>query len=340
MDRGLNESNIKFKSAFRNLKFAILIGALLLAAAFAAEAQQAKKRPRVGVLSSRVGPLPSREGAFQESLRKLGYVEGQSIIIEYRYAEERLDRLPDLVAELVHSKVDVIVAVSTPAIEAARKATDKIPIIMAGVSDPVGTGFVASLARPGGNITGLSLQSPELSGKRLELLQEVIPKLSRIAFLVHRQDPGHRLFVKEAQDAGQSLGIQIRPLAVAGFEEIEGTFPAMVRERMGGLVVQPILVATNGLRIADLAAKNRLPTISDPMEFADAGGLMSYGANRSALWWRAAIYVDKILKGTKPADLPVEQPMKFEFVINLKTAKQIALAIPPTVLARADKVIR
>jgi putative ABC transport system substrate-binding protein len=270
----------------------------------------------------------------------LGYVEGQSITIEYRYAEDRLDRLPNLAAELVHSKVDVIVAVSTPAIEAVKQATNTTPIIMAGVSDPVGTGFVASLARPGGNITGFSLQSLELSGKRLELLKETIPKVSRIAFLVHRQDPGHRLFVKEAQDAGQSLGIQIRPLAVAGFEEIKGTFPAMVRERMGGLVVQPIFVATHRLRIADLAARNRLPTISDPIEFVDRGGLMSYGPSRSAMWQRTATYVDKILKGTKPADLPVEQPTKFEFIVNLKTAKQITLTIPPNVLARADKVIR
>ena len=311
-----------------------LLAMIFLGAASAAEAQQSKKLPRVGVISSRLGPLPTREGAFQESLRKLGYVEGQSIIIEYQYAEDRLDRLPDLVAELVHSKVDVIVAVSTPAIEAAKQATHTIPIIMAGVSDPVGTGFVASLARPGGNITGFSLQSP------LELLKEVIPKLSRIAFLVHRQDPGYPLFVKEAQDAGPSLGIQIRPLAVAGFEEIEGTFPAMVRERMGGLVVQPIFVATHDLRIADLAAKNRLPTMSDPIEFVDRGGLMSYGPSRSALWQRAATYVDKILKGTKPADLPVEQPTKFEFVINLKAAKQIDLTIPPNVLARADRVIK
>ena len=319
---------------------ALCVIALVLAWFGLLEAQQAKKSPRIGVLSSRLGPLPTREGAFQEGLRRLGYVEGQSITIEYRYAEENLDRLPDLVAELVHSKVDVIVAVSTPAIEAAKNATKTIPIIMAGVSDPVGTGFVASLARPGGNVTGLSLQSPELSGKRLELLKEIIPKLSRVAFLVHRQDPGHRLFVKEAQDAGQSLGIRIQPLEAAGFEEIKGAFPAMIRERIGGLIVQPIFVGTHGLRIADLAARNRLPTISDPTEFADAGGLMSYGPSRSALWHRAATYVDKILKGTKPADIPVEQPTKFEFVINLKTAKQIGVMIPQSVLYRADKVIR
>jgi putative ABC transport system substrate-binding protein len=323
--------------------FAFLLAALsamVFAFCVSAEAQQATKRPRIGVLSSRLGPMPTREGAFQEGLRKLGYVEGQNITIEYRYAEEKLDRLPGLAAELVGSKVDVIVAVSTPAIEAAKNATKTIPIIMAGVSDPVGTGFVASLARPGGNITGFSLQSSELSGKRLELLKEVIPKLSHVVFLVHGQDRGHRLFVKEAQDAGQSLGMQIQPLAAAGLEEIEGSFPAMVRERMGGLVVQPIFVSTHGLRTAALAVKNRLPTISDPMEFADAGGLMSYGPSRSALWWRAATYVDKILKGTKPADIPVEQPTKFEFIVNLKTAKKIGLTVPPNVLARADRVIR
>jgi len=327
-----------------NSKNAKLFGFALCAMLFAlcppAEAQQAKKGFRVGVLSSRLGPLPTREGVFEEALLKLGYVEGRSIIIEYRYAEEKLDRLPALVAELVGSKVDVIVAVSTPAIEAAKNATKTIPIIMAGVSDPVGTGFVASLARPGGNITGLSLQSPELSGKRLELLKEIIPKLSRVTFLVHGRDPGHGLFVKEAQDAGSTLGIQIQPLAVTSHEEIEGAFPAMVRERTGGLVIQPIFVSSHGLRIADLAAKNRLPTISDPVEFVDAGGLTSYGPNRSAVWRRTAVYVDKILKGAKPADLPVEQPTKFEFIINLKTAKQIGLIIPPNVLARADRVVR
>jgi putative tryptophan/tyrosine transport system substrate-binding protein len=305
-----------------------------------ADAQQPKKVPRIGIISSRVGPLPTREGALQDALRKLGYVEGETINIEFRFAEEKLDRLPDLVAELIRSKVDIIVAVSTPAIEAAKNATKSIPIIMAGVSDPVATGFVASLAQPGGNITGFSLQSPELSGKRLELLKEVVPKLSRVAFLVHGQDPGHRLFVKEAKDAGQSLRLKIQPLAVAKVEEIQGTFSSMVKERTGGLVVQPIFIGSHGVRIAELAAKNRLPTISDPMEFADAGGLMSYGPSRSALWRRAAVYVDKILKGARPADLPVEQPTKFEFVINLKTAKQIGLTIRPNVLARADKVIR
>jgi len=325
-----------------NLKWGgiVAIGVAFAMSGAVATAQQPKKVARIGVLSSRLGPLPTREGAFQEGLRKLGYVEGQSITIEYRYAEDRLDRLPDLAAELVRLKVEVIVAVSTPAIQAAKNATRTIPIIMAGVSDPVATGFVTSLARPGGNITGLSLQSPELSGKRLELLKEVIPKLARVAFLVHGQDLGHQLFVKEAQDAGQSLGMQIQPLAVAGSEEIEGAFPAMARERVGALVVQPIFVGTHGLRIAHLAVKNRLPTISDPMEFADAGGLMSYGPSRLAVWQRAAIHVDKILKGAEPADIPVEQPTKFEFVINLNAAKQIGLTIPPNVLVRADKVIR
>jgi putative tryptophan/tyrosine transport system substrate-binding protein len=314
--------------------------AMLFTLCVPVEAQQTKARPRIAVLSSRLGPLATREGAFQEGLRKLGYVEGQSITIEYRYAEEKLERLPDLANELVRSKVDLIVAVSTPAIKAAKNSTNTIPIIMAGVSDPIGTGFVESLARPGGNITGLSLQSPELSGKRLELLKQVIPKLSRVALLIHSQDPGRRLFVKEAQSAGHTLGIQIEPLTAAGIEEIEGTFPKIVKERMNGLVIQPIFLGTHGSRIAELAVANRLPTMSDPMEFADAGGLMSYGPSRSTLWLRAAVLVDKILKGAKPGDLPIEQPTKFELVINLKTAKQIGLNIPPNVLARADRVIR
>src|SRR5262245_32339101 len=263
--------------------FYVALCVVLFALCASAQAQQAKKIPRIGILSLRAGPLPTREGALQDGLRKLGYVEGESIIIEFRFAEEKLDRLPNLVADLVRLKVDLIVAVSTPAIEAAKNATKTIPIIMAGVSDPVATGFVASLARPGGNITGFSLQSPELSGKRLELLKEIVPKLSRVAFLVHGRDPGHRLFLKEAQDASEGLGMKIQPLAVARVEEIEGAFPSMVKERTGGLVIQPIFIGSYGARIAELAAKNRLPTISDPMEFADAGGLMSYGPSRSAL---------------------------------------------------------
>ena len=219
-------------SAIQNRKWlrlsVIALGIVICGAV--AEAQQTKARPRIAVLSSRLGPLATREGAFQEGLRKLGYVEGQSITIEYRYAGEKLERLPDMANELVRSKVDVIVAVSTPAIKAAQKATKTIPIIMAGVSDPIGTGFVESLARPGGNITGFSLQSPELSGKRLELLKQVIPKLSRVALLIHGKDPGRQLFVKEAQEAGNTLGLYIDPLTAAGTEEIEGAFPKMVRE--------------------------------------------------------------------------------------------------------------
>jgi putative ABC transport system substrate-binding protein len=238
--------------------------------------------------------------------------------------------------------VDVIVTRATPAVQAAKSATSTIPIVMASVADAVGSGFVASLARPGGNITGLTNIMPELAGKRLELLREIVPKLSRVAFLAHGGDPAHRLFIKEAQDAGQTLRMQVNALVIGSPEEIEVAFSAMARERAGALVVQPLFIGNLGYgqRIADLATRNRLPTTSDSRGFADAGGLMSYGPDTLALWRRAPFYVDKILKGSKPADLPVEQPMKFQLVINLKTAKQIGLTIPPNVLARADKVIR
>ena len=324
-----------------NKKFVVfLLATAVLVSVHVAEAQQPKKVPRIGYLTARAKPSGSEE-AFQQGLRDLGYVEGQNIIVEYRFADGT-DRLPEMAAELVRLKVDVFVASATPAIQAAKNATKTIPIVMATAADAVGTGFVASLARPGGNITGLTSIMPELAGKRLELLREVLPKLSRVAFLAYGPDPAHRLFIKQAEDAGESLGVQIQPLVVKGPDEFEGTFSAMVRDRAGALIVQPLFSNTlgQGQRIADLAANNRLPTISDPRVFAEAGGLMSYGPDSLALYRRAAIYVDKILKGTKPADLPVEQPMKFDLIINLKAAKQIGLTIPPNVLARADRVIK
>lgn len=306
-----------------------------------AEAQQPKKVPTIGMLSLSPSGRDSWFEVVRQGLHDLGYVEGQNIFIVYKSAEGRVERLPDLAAELVRLKVDVIVARSTPVVQAAKNATSTIPIVVS-AADVVGSGFVASLARPGGNITGTSSIMPELAGKRLELLREIVPKLSRVAFLAHGDDTAHRLFIKEAQDAGKSVGIQIQPLVVKGPEEFEGAFSAMARERAGALIVQPLFIGNLGYgqRIADLAAKSRLPTTSDSRVFAEAGGLMSYGVSSSALWRRAATYVDKILKGTKPADLPVEQPTKFEFVINLKAAKQIGLTIPPNVLARADRVIR
>jgi putative ABC transport system substrate-binding protein len=278
-----------------------------------------------------------------QRLSELGWVEGRNVIIEYRWAANDTKRLPSLAKELVELKVDVIVASATPAIQAAKNATTTIPIVMAAAADPVASGFVATLARPGGNVTGLSLQSPELAGKRLELLKEIVTKLTRVAFLAHGGDPAHKLFFKEAQDIAPKIGIQIQPLAIQGPEEFEVAFAAMVKERAGALVIVPLFTGSalgQGARVADLAIRNRLPTLSDGIRFPEAGGLIAYGANRLDLWRRAASFVDKILKGTKPADLPVEQPTKFDFVINLKTAKRIGLTIPPNVLVRADRVIK
>jgi putative tryptophan/tyrosine transport system substrate-binding protein len=318
---------------------ALLVGLALATLDFAG-AQQAKKVPRIGYLAFRASASPG-EKAFLQGLQGLGYVEGKTIVIEWR-STIKPELLADLAAELVRLKVDVLVAASTPAVQAAKNATSTIPIVMAFAADPVRTGFVASLARPGGNITGVSGIMPELAGKRLELLRELFPKLSRLAFLAYGGDPAHGLFVKEAQDAAQSFGMQFQSLVIASPDEIEGAFSAMVRERAGALVVQPLFVGSlgQGRRIADLAVQNRLPTVSDLGTFADAGGLISYGPDVVALYRRAATYVDKILKDTKPADLPIEQPTKFEFVINLKTAKQIGLTIPQSVLFRADRVIK
>jgi putative tryptophan/tyrosine transport system substrate-binding protein len=315
--------------------------ALLFAFCFSAGAQQPKKIPRIGYLAFRANPGLG-EKAFLEGLQDLGYVEGKTIVIEWRWTTGKPELLADLAAELVRLRVDVLVAASTPAVQAAKNATSTIPIVMAFAADPVGTGFVASLARPGGNITGLSGIMPELAGKRLELLRELFPKLSRLAFLAYRRDPAHGLFVKEAQGAAQSFGIQLQSLVIASPDEIEGAFSAMVRERAGALVVQPLFVVAlgQGRRIADLAVQNRVPAVSDLGTFADAGGLISYGPDVVVLYRRAATYVDKILKGTKAADLPVEQPTRFEFVINLKTAKALNLTIPQSVLFRADRVIK
>jgi putative tryptophan/tyrosine transport system substrate-binding protein len=332
---------VKLNSAIRNAKSAILVSPLLFGLSFPAEAQQPKKVPRIGYLSLRASPSAG-DRAFLQGLNDLGYVAGQNISIEYRWAAGKVDRLPGLAEELVRLRVDILVTASTPVVQAAKNATGTIPIVMASAADPVRSGFVASLAQPGGNVTGMSNIMPELAGKRLELLREVLPKLSRVAFLAHAGDPAHRLFVDEAREAAGSFGMQVQQLVIAAPEEIEGAFSAVVRDGAGALIVQPLFIATlgEGGRIADLALKNRLPAVSDISAFAEAGGLASYGANATALYRRAAIYVDRILKGTKPADLPVEQPTKFELVINLKTAKQLGLTIPQSVLYRADKVIK
>jgi putative tryptophan/tyrosine transport system substrate-binding protein len=321
--------------------FCLALSALLFALSWSAEAQQPKKVPRIGYLSFRASAGPG-EKAFLQGLQDLGYVEGKTIAIEWRWTAGRPELLADMAAELVRLKVDVLVAAPTPAVQAAKNATSTIPIVMTFAADPVRTGFVASLARPGGNITGMSGIMPELAGKRLELLRELFPKLSRLAFLAYGRDPAHALFVKEAQSAAQSFGMHFQSLVIASSDEIEGAFSAMVRERAGALVVQPLFVGSlgQGRRISDLAVQNRLPTVSDLGTFADAGGLISYGSDVVPLYRRAATYVDKILRGTKPAELPVEQSTKFELLINLKTAKQIGVTIPQSVLFRADRVIR
>jgi putative ABC transport system substrate-binding protein len=311
---------------------------MLLALCFPAEAQQSAKVRRIGVLRADSPPNLSAE-TFQQAMRDLGYVEGKNIFIEYRYAEGKVDRLPNLAEELVRLNVDVIWALG-PAVSHAKNATKTIPIVITHVGDPVGSGLVASLARPGGNITGLSSLSPELSGKRVELLKKVIPKLSRVAFFGNSTAPAKQS-LKETEVAAGALGLQIQYLEVQSPKEIEPAFQAASTGRAQAVIIlRNPLTAIHHVRIAELAIKNRLPTMYADREFVEAGGLMSYGADYTFMYRRVAVFVDKILKGTKPADLPVEQPTKFELVINLKTAKQIGLTIPPNVLARADKVIR
>jgi len=306
------------------------------------QAQQAKKIPRIGYLVSGTrSSEAAREDAFRQGLRELGYIDGQNITIEYRYADEKFDRLPSLAAELVRLPVDVIVTAGNQAISAVKQATATIPIVMAASGDALRSGFIASLARPGGSVTGLTLQSPELSGKRLELLVEVVPKLFLVAVLLKSGNPLHAFVRKETQDAAQALKVKLQSVNVREPEELENAFGIMTRNRAGALVV-PLEPMFNNqrVRIVNLAAKNRLPAMYGERLFVESGGLMAYGASWLTTYRRAATYVDKILKGAKPADLPVEQPTKFELVINLKTAKQIGLAIPESVLYRADKVIR
>jgi putative tryptophan/tyrosine transport system substrate-binding protein len=306
-----------------------------------AEAQQPKKLARIGYLSLRSGPS-EREAAFKQGLSEFGLVEGENVQIEYRWAKGKSELLPQLAAELVRLKVDVIVAAASVAVQAAKNATTTIPIVMSPAGDPLGSKFIADLAQPGGNLTGLSFMGPELAGKRLELLREVLPKLSRVAFLGYKSDPATDLFIKEAQDAGRKLKLQLQPFVVASADEFDEVFSTMKKQGAGALLVQPILVTIpdQNRRIVELAIRNRLPAVSDLKDFAEAGGLMSYGPNSLALYQRAAYFVDKILKGAQPRELPVEQPRIFETAINLKTAKQIGVTISPEILSRADKVIR
>ena len=316
--------------------------AILFTLCSSAEAQQPKKIPRIGYFSGNSASADSpRVEAFGQGLRALGHVEGQNIAIEYRYTDGKFERLPDVAAELVGLKVDVLVAVTTNAALAAKNATRTIPIVFMGVSDPIEAELVDSLARPGGNITGLTHIAPVLSGKRLELLKETVPKLSRVAVLWEPQAPGSVTQWKESQLAARELGLQLYSAEVSSADKYEGAFKAAAKARSSALAVtlSPSTVSSQK-RIAELATNNRVPAIYARGDFVDSGGLMSYGPSYAAEGRDAARLVDKILKGTKPADIPVEQPTKFELVINLKTAKQIGLTIPPNVLARADKVIR
>jgi putative ABC transport system substrate-binding protein len=320
----------------------ILVAVVLLALGVAAEAQQPARIPRVGILAgasaSNVSP---RVEAFRQRLRELGYVEEKNIVIEYRYAEGKRERLPDLAAELVRLKVDVIVAFSPAAILAAKKASPAIPIVFASVGDPVGDGLVSSLARPGGNITGLSAMSPDLDGKRLELLKEAFPKVARVAFLWPSGGTRGNLTLTDMEAAANTLGLKVLSLPVRGLDDFESAFARAKRDGAQALITTPnSLIITQQRQLLDFAAKNRLPAMYPTSEFVEAGGLMSYAPNHADLWRRAATYVDNILKGAKPADLPVEQPTKFELVINLKTAKALDLTIPQSVLYRADKVIK
>jgi putative ABC transport system substrate-binding protein len=321
----------------------ILLGGLLLAVSSMVEAQQPKKVPRIGFLAlTPPAALSTRVEAFQKGLRELGYSEGKNISIDYRFAEGEADRLPALAAELVRLKVDVIVTSGPIPTRAAKEATSTIPIVMGFDSDPVGNGFVASLARPGGNITGLSTLGPEISGKQLELLKEIVPKLTRVAVFGTSTRPGNAQLLKEVELAAGALGVKLQYLDVLAPKDIEIAFQAAGKARADAvlMLVAGGIASAHRTEIVELAVKSRLPTIYDRVEFVEDGGLMTYSESSTDLFRRAATYVDKILKGVKPADLPVEQPTKFEFIVNLTAAKRIGLTIPPNVLARADKVIK
>ena len=321
--------------------FGLALCATLFALCSSAEGQQTKKIPRVGYIATRSGPGPS-EKAFLQGLQSLGYIEGQTIMIEWRFAQEKFDRLPELASELVQLKVDAIVTSGgNPTVRAVKNATTTIPIVMAGVSDAVELGFVASLARPGGNITGTSVLAPELSGKLLELTKEAIPKASRMAVLAYSSSPNWKLYFKQMEGPARSLGVQLLAFQLGAPDEIDSVFGTLRSKR-----AEAVIIPASGFlflyrkRITELAAQSRLPAISSNAPWAEEGYLLAYGPISGESSRRAAMYVDKILKGAKPAELPVEQPTKFELVINLKTAKQIGLTIPQSVLFRADRVIK
>ncbi len=319
-------------------------GAVLLAAPLVAEAKPAGKVYRIGYISNSPPSTPESSRmyeAFRQGLLERGWVEGQNVVIEWRFAEGRMERFPDLTADLIRLKVDIVVTLGGPAARAAKQATTTTPIVAIGVSDPVGQGLVASLARPGGNVTGLATLFPELAVKRLELLKEALPGVSRVAVLWNAANPGNVIILRGVQAAAQTLGVTLQTREVRGPDDFAAAFAKMRRERPDALMIldDPLLFQYRA-SIVDFAAKRRLPAMHPFRESVEAGGLIAYSVNLAELNRRAAEYVDKILKGAKPADLPVEQPTKFELVINLKTAKALGLTIPPSLLGRADEVIQ
>jgi putative tryptophan/tyrosine transport system substrate-binding protein len=318
----------------------VALPALLLALYVSAQAQEAKKIPRIGVLAT--GPFFwSRFAALRQGLRELGYVEGKTFAFEYRDAQGNVDRFPSLAAELVQARVDVIYTASGEAVLAAKQATKTIPIVFGTVQDPVASGLVDSLARPGGNVTGLSALAPDLGSKRLELLKEVAPWVNRVAFFWSPPNPGSDVGVKDMRAAAQSLTIQLQSVAVQNPKGLDSALESVIKEHAQALTTAPDPIVNNArAQIVGFSAKNRLPAVYAAPEFAQNEGLMSYAPNYNDLWRRSAIYLDKILKGAKPADLPIEQPTRFELIINLRAAKQIGLTIPPSVLARANQVIK
>jgi putative ABC transport system substrate-binding protein len=320
--------------------FCLLITVLLITGSV--EAQQAAKVPRIGFLASGLRSASAqRVELFQQRLRELGYVDGKNIVIEYRYADGKLEPLAMLAAELVRMKVDLIVTDTSVAIDAVKNATKTIPVVFTLATDPVGDRQVASLARPGGNLTGFSILAPELNGKRLELLKEAFPKITLVARITRGASRQAEQRIKDDEVVAKGLGLLLHTILVKGADDLEGAFEGAKRAGAQALIFPPsVFLVTNRTRFINLTAKIRLPAIYPSTPYAEAGGLMSYGPDQIDNYRRAATYVDKILKGAKPADLPVQQPMKFEFVINLKPAKQIGLTIPPNVLVRADRVIQ
>jgi putative tryptophan/tyrosine transport system substrate-binding protein len=323
----------------RRREFITLFGGAAASWPIAARAQVAEKTYTVGILSA-AEVIPTLNMAFAEGLRELGWIEGKNVVFERRYAENRLERLPELVVDLVRLKVDVIAAAGTLAPLRAKQATTTIPIVMTAAGDPLGSGLVASLARPGGNVTGMSLMAPDLGGKRLELLKEVLPRLTRVAILWNAANPYSALVFKETQSATRTLGIEVQSLEVRGPDDFDDTFEAARRQHPEALItVEDPLTVSHRMRIAEFASAQQLPSLHGAREFVAVGGLISYGASLADLFRRAAYFVDKIFKGAKPGDMPVQQPTKFELVINLRTAKALSVEIPDKLLALADEVI-